>query len=902
MPAPRTLRAGGLAALVTAAVAVAWWAWPAQHGPAPKGAAPAAAASAPSLAAQGDAVMASLAQGLAAHRQIIALLAGETGAAISLESHAVRKVGHGLFHAQLAAAPALQAQVQRLVADDQPSGYTQTQRLLTHIESAPGLFDADRLAFRDVLLALQDALRAHSSLPAVKLHQRVSDDLEALSTIEQNYEKELGAIYMALEATRAINLKREKWDAYVAHVQRLHPREAVLKAHGVVLAYSPAELARRDTREIETPSWLSALPPKTLVLTFDDGPHPRYTDEIKVILRQYGAPAVFFQVGRNLGSIKPDGSTVLGAQASIARALSRDGFTLANHSFSHAQLSKTAGEQLKGEILHTDALLKAVDPQRAPLFRFPYGAQSREGLGYLGEAGLLDVGWHIDSLDWADPVPSSIAERVLRGVAQSGKGIVLFHDIHERTVKALPLVLDRLVAEGYQFAGWDGRAFSLNRGAEAGEASAARAQLTTGYRNSWAVVVGIDQYTQYPKLQRAVADAKAVSQALQQRFGFAPERTVTLFNEAATRQGILAALHKLHAHGGLHKDDRVFIYFAGHGATTKLPNGRELGYVLPVDADPEQLARDGISMTELQAVAQSLPAKHLLFVMDSCYSGLGLTRAGGGGKGFLKQNAQRVGRQMLTAGGADQLVSDEGPDGHSVFTWTLLQALAGKGDLNGDGFITGTELAAYIAPAVAAVSQQTPAFGSLQGSQGGELVFELPVETEFLSADAAQLQPEALALVQRQAKAAAAAPDAAIVVPDLAGQARTLAPLPTVGLSVRQQAQRANDRGLQAFRAQRYAEAEAAFTEALKLRPDFALAANNLGFVYFKQNKPAEAARWFQNTLQLDPSRAVAYLNLGDAQRALGQAEAARKAYTTYLELAPTGAGVAQARAALAAL
>jgi uncharacterized caspase-like protein len=62
---------------------------------------------------------------------------------------------------------------------------------------------------------------------------------------------------------------------------------------------------------------------------------------------------------------------------------------------------------------------------------------------------------------------------------------------------------------------------------------------------------------------------------------------------------------------------------------------------------------------------------------------------------------------MLTAGGADQQVADAGPNGHSVFTWVLLQALAGKGDLNGDGLITGTELAAYVAPAVSAVSHQT---------------------------------------------------------------------------------------------------------------------------------------------------------------------------------------------------
>jgi uncharacterized caspase-like protein len=132
-------------------------------------------------------------------------------------------------------------------------------------------------------------------------------------------------------------------------------------------------------------------------------------------------------------------------------------------------------------------------------------------------------------------------------------------------------------------------------------------------------------------------------------------------------------------------------------------------------------------MTELQNIAESLTAKHVLFVMDACYSGLGLTR-GGGSSGLPARQRAPLGRQMLTAGGADQLVADGGPNGHSVFTWTLLQALGGKADLNGDGLITATELAAYVAPAVASVSQQTPAFGSLPGSEGGDFVFALPAE------------------------------------------------------------------------------------------------------------------------------------------------------------------------------
>jgi uncharacterized caspase-like protein len=336
------------------------------------------------------------------------------------------------------------------------------------------------------------------------------------------------------------------------------------------------------------------------------------------------------------------------------------------------------------------------------------------------------------------------------------------------------------------------------------------------------------------------------------------------------------------------------MFFAGHGATRKLSSGRDLGYIVPSDADPDNLATDAIPMTEIQNIAESLPAKHELFVMDACYSGLGLTR-GGANASFLRENGRRLGRQMLTAGGTDQLVSDGGPNGHSVFTWTLLQGLGGKADLNGDGLITATELAAYVAPAVSSVSQQTPAFGSLPGSEGGDFVFELPEETEFLNTGTAQLSNDAIAL-NTKLDAKASAPSSTVVVKDLQGGTATITAPAAVPVSNRQQAQRANDHGLQLYKEKQYVQAEVQFTEALKLRPNFALAANNLGFVFYKQEKFAEAARWFENAIKMDPSRAIAYMNLGDAYARAGQGDKAKTAYGTYLELAPGGTGAGYAK------
>lgn len=871
--------------------------------PPPAAPTPPASVHAPAPASSRAALDVSLRELLANYRKIIVLLAEDAALPAGAREQTTR-VGQALFHDNQARGAALERTLSALVSSGKPERFDTINSLLDFIESDKSLYDADRLAFREVLQGLLADVARDSSLPAIKVHKRISEDLDALAEIERNYEKEIRQIFGRYEQ-RAIELKRERWDAYLAYLKTLYTRDGILKEQGVVLAYP----ARPDPAPAPAPApgaskpengeiFGSGLPPKTVVLTFDDGPHKRYSEEIAAILKQYGVPAVFFNVGINLGSVNAEGKTTLGAGAAISRKLKAAGHVLANHSYTHAQLSKQTGDKLRAEILNTDTLLKAVDSERSPLFRFPYGARNSEGLDALASAQLRSVMWNIDSLDWADPVPSSIADRVLRTVDKEGRGIILFHDIHARTVKALPAILDRLIADGYQFASWDGAAFKV---AKAGGEPAPKVIPGTGYANSWAIVIGIDDYAKWPKLQYAVRDARGVRQTLVEKFGFAPERVVALENAAATRTGILAAFHDRLAHGGVQKNDRIFVFFAGHGATRHLSSGRDLGYIVPYDSDPNQFATDAIPMTEIQNIAESLTAKHALFVMDACYSGLGLTRGGGAGA-FLRDNARRIGRQMLTAGGADQLVSDGGPNGHSVFTWTLLQALGGKGDLNGDGLITATELAAFVAPAVAGVSNQTPAFGSLPGSEGGDFVFELQAETEFLSPQSAQLSNDAIALnskldaarpeVAKVDEKPGAAPVAApVTVKDLQGKEQTLVTPQAAPSSMRQLAQRANDRGLQLFKEKQYAEAEAEFTEALKLLPDFALAANNLGFVFYKQARYKEAARWFDNTIKMDPSRAVAYRNLGDAQLQAGEADKAKAAYQTYLAIAPNGNG-----------
>src|SRR5436853_6628725 len=89
--------------------------------------------------------------------------------------------------------------------------------------------------------------------------------------------------------------------------------------------------------------------PKTVALTFDDGPHPKYTELILALLRKYGIRACFFELGTNLGAVE-NGEARLSRTGEIARKVLADGHVVANHSFSHPVLSKLPEQQRASEI------------------------------------------------------------------------------------------------------------------------------------------------------------------------------------------------------------------------------------------------------------------------------------------------------------------------------------------------------------------------------------------------------------------------------------------------------------------------------------------------------------------------------------------------------------------------
>lgn len=247
------------------------------------------------------------------------------------------------------------------------------------------------------------------------------------------------------------------------------------------------------------------------------------------------------------------------------------------------------------------------------------------------------------------------------------------------------------------------------------------------YAQSWAVVVGVDRFRdrRVASLNYAANDAQSIARALG-TVGFPPDKTFLLTNDQATRGAIERVLSGV-IRRGAGPDDRVFAFFAMHGVTEGLPHGGEEGYLLPHDADIDNLPLTALSMQQLKQIGQRIAAKHILIAVDACYGGYSLVRAQAppsADQRYLELVLKSRTIQVLTAGRRDQPVIED--QGHGVFTRALLRGLEGHADGNGDGLITATELAAWMHPRVAQASdyKQDMQWGSLDGE--GQFVFVLP--------------------------------------------------------------------------------------------------------------------------------------------------------------------------------
>ena len=251
------------------------------------------------------------------------------------------------------------------------------------------------------------------------------------------------------------------------------------------------------------------------------------------------------------------------------------------------------------------------------------------------------------------------------------------------------------------------------------------------YDNSWAVVVGIDDYQNenITDLNYAVSDASDIREMLIDYYEFPPENITMLLNDDATSMNIKRAI------SGLAKKtsgkDRIVVFYAGHGMTEELPAGGEMGYLVPYDGNLEDLYVSAIPMSDMRNMSDRFDARHVLFLVDACYGGLAAVGTRGLSTkiaGYYDKVFRGKARQIITAGGKGETVIEKADWGHSAFTHNLLRGLkVWMADLDNDGYITGEELGIYLKKHVTEDSElhQTPTTGRFSTDQG-EFVFSRP--------------------------------------------------------------------------------------------------------------------------------------------------------------------------------
>jgi uncharacterized caspase-like protein len=282
--------------------------------------------------------------------------------------------------------------------------------------------------------------------------------------------------------------------------------------------------------------------------------------------------------------------------------------------------------------------------------------------------------------------------------------------------------------------------------AKVAEGQTKRIQLYSGY---YALIVGCGDYRKgWPPLPNPVKDAREVASTLKE-MGW----EVDLLEDPDAER-LMDALTRLVAGPGQEKDKGVLFWFSGHGETLEEADGTKLGYIVPVDApDPKRdetgFVRKAIDMRQLETIAKRIRSKHVLMAFDSCFSGAIFNMVRSSPSPYLLEKVSLPVREFITAGREDERVPDR-----SVFKTCFLQAIRDKlADRNGDGYVTGEELGAYLQEEVVNYTRkaQHPQFGKINNPKldKGDFVFMTAQNTQAVDSKNEQGRHESEALRQQ---------------------------------------------------------------------------------------------------------------------------------------------------------
>jgi hypothetical protein len=242
------------------------------------------------------------------------------------------------------------------------------------------------------------------------------------------------------------------------------------------------------------------------------------------------------------------------------------------------------------------------------------------------------------------------------------------------------------------------------------------------FGNYYALIIGNNNYTNFPNLNSAVNDAQMADRILREKYGFKTELLID-----ADRYSVLSALNSIREK--LTEDDNLLIYYAGHGELDKV---NQRGHWLPVDAEPNSTA-NWISNVDITDILNAISARHVMVVADSCYSGTmtrsALARLDSGMEDetrlkWFKVMAKTRSRSVLTSGGLKPVL-DSGSGNHSVFANAFFKVLNENNDVM-EGYKVYRQVSEQVKATAAKYNlEQIPQYAPILhgGHEAGEFFF-----------------------------------------------------------------------------------------------------------------------------------------------------------------------------------
>jgi hypothetical protein len=456
---------------------------------------------------------------------------------------------------------------------------------------------------------------------------------------------------------------------------------------------------------------------------------------LTVPVKEQEVPVVLTIGPINTGKLVYEGAPVGGPiESSIQRTL---GDTLSRTNVFKDVVILNAPSQA-GEKIDPEQILAAARSQHADLLLVgevkEFHAESAATFGseysVLTRLQLQLYNVHTGGQVWKKTEKVSVAHE---GSLQE---IVLNVAVPSLTAGLLPPLIDHVQAEylaslqGPRITAGAVEPFGVFGGAELAKIDAELAPpaaMTPPKDHAYAVIIGVEDYRDLPKVDYAKRDAEMVRRYLVKALGYREQNIVTILNDRVTRSQLEARLEKwLPKQIAESRDAEVFVYYGGHGAPD--PNTNQ-AFLVPYDGDPAFLETTAYPLKRLYQVLGELPAKQVMLVMDSCFSGAG-------GRSVIARGTRPMlitvedpllasHNMVVWSAAAGNQISTAFPEKrHGLFTYYFLKGLQGEADANKDGAVDVAELYAYLKPQVETEARRMHAEQSPQLLPGTDFLKE----------------------------------------------------------------------------------------------------------------------------------------------------------------------------------